>query len=227
MPYFDDKKFPSNMEAIWHRHFGYLASAGHTVIVGEWGGFYAGKDRVWQDEFAHYLQRNQLSSFYWCLNPNSGDTGCARAALCPRPDRALTSRVRACQGSARQRMGVAGEGEAAAPRQPASVSALAPSGSAAISLAVRATPVTATDATGAASTASIPTAVAAAAVSAARGTAAMVGGVRSECSARSRRRAGAGARGGPHRGAVLRRVPCALPVLPQPTPTPSGCQARA
>lgn len=75
MPYFDDKKFPSNMDAIWHRHFGYLASAGHTVIVGEWGGFYTGKDRVWQDEFAKYLQRNQLSSFYWCLNPNSGDTG--------------------------------------------------------------------------------------------------------------------------------------------------------
>ena len=101
MPYFDDKKFPSNMDAIWHRHFGYLASAGHTVIVGEWGGFYTGKDRVWQDEFAHYLQRNQLSSFYWCLNPNSGDTGCASAALCPRLGRALTSRMRACQGSAR------------------------------------------------------------------------------------------------------------------------------
>ena len=101
MPYFDDKKFPSNMDAIWHRHFGYLASAGHTVIVGEWGGFYAGKDRIWQDEFAKYLQRNQLSSFYWCLNPNSGDTGCARQPLVPHLGRALTSRVPACQGSAR------------------------------------------------------------------------------------------------------------------------------
>ena len=102
MPYFDDKKFPSNMDAIWHRHFGYLTSAGHTVIVGEWGGFYTGKDRIWQDEFAKYLQRNQLSSFYWCLNPNSGDTGCARKPLAPHLSRALTSRVvPACQGSAR------------------------------------------------------------------------------------------------------------------------------
>ena len=78
-----------------------LGPAGHTVIVGEWGGFYTGKDRVWQDEFAKYLQRNKLSSFYWCLNPNSGDTGCARKPLVPRLGRALTSRVPACQGSAR------------------------------------------------------------------------------------------------------------------------------
>ena len=96
MPYFDQKNFPSNMDTLWNRHFGYLASAGQTVIVGEWGGFYTGKDRVWQDAFAKYLQHNQLSSFYWCLNPNSGDTGCARTTLGPAPALSSNSSPFAC-----------------------------------------------------------------------------------------------------------------------------------
>lgn len=81
MPYFDRKDFPSNLDAIWERHFGYLAAAApgqqpqHTVVVGEWGGIYVGRDKAWQDQFAGFLRRKRLSSFYWCLNPNSADTG--------------------------------------------------------------------------------------------------------------------------------------------------------
>ena len=78
MPYFDHKSFPANMDAIWDRHFGYLVHASHTVVVGEWGGIYSGKDRAWQEHFVKYLLSNGLSSFFWCLNPNSADTGCAR-----------------------------------------------------------------------------------------------------------------------------------------------------
>ena len=116
-----------------------------------------------------------------------------------------------------------GEGKAAAPRQPTSLSAPAPNASPAFSFAVHTTPVTATDATDAAS---IPTTVAAAAVFPAVGTSAVVGGVCSECSPCSRR-AGAGARGGHRWDIVLHRLLCALPVQPQPTPTASGCEARA
>ena len=75
MPYFDAKDFPHNMAAIWERHFGYLQSTGATVVVGEWGGFGRGKDRIWQDAFAAFLLDKGLSSFYWSLNPNSQDTG--------------------------------------------------------------------------------------------------------------------------------------------------------
>lgn len=75
MPYFDAKDFPQNMPAIWRRHFGHLATSGATVVVGEWGGFFRGKDRQWQESFARYLKDNRLSSFYWSLNPNSEDTG--------------------------------------------------------------------------------------------------------------------------------------------------------
>lgn len=74
MPYFDHKGFPANMEPIWRRHFGHLTVTGATVVVGEWGGVFDGSDRVWQQAFLHYLRARHLSSFYWCLNPNSGDT---------------------------------------------------------------------------------------------------------------------------------------------------------
>ena len=75
MPYFDEPGFPQNMPAIWNRHFGYLVEQGATVVVGEWGGLFHGDDRKWQEEFANFLRIKGLSSFYWSLNPNSGDTG--------------------------------------------------------------------------------------------------------------------------------------------------------
>eukprot|EP00965_Chrysotila_dentata_P107570 3554081-Pleurochrysis_carterae.AAC.1 len=62
------------MDAVWDEHFGYL-STDAAVVVGEWGGIYQDKDRMWQDRFAAYLLAHKLSSFYWSLNPNSGDTG--------------------------------------------------------------------------------------------------------------------------------------------------------
>ena len=75
MPYFDEKDFPANMEARWRRHFGYLQRTGATIIVGEWGGFFKGKDHHWQEAFRDFLLRYELGSFYWSLNPNSQDTG--------------------------------------------------------------------------------------------------------------------------------------------------------
>ena len=75
MPYFDKGDFPRNMEKIWMSHFGGLITSGATVVVGEWGGVYVDKDKQWQDAFSRFLRAHQLSSFYWALNPNSGDTG--------------------------------------------------------------------------------------------------------------------------------------------------------
>ena len=50
-------------------------SAGATLVIGEWGGRYVGADEQWQDELKAFLLEHGLSSFYWALNPNSGDTG--------------------------------------------------------------------------------------------------------------------------------------------------------
>jgi endoglucanase len=76
MDYFNDSNFPNNMPGIWDTLFGHLINKGFTVIVGEYGGQYTGSDKTWQDAFINYLiNRNIRSSFYWCVNPNSGDTG--------------------------------------------------------------------------------------------------------------------------------------------------------
>jgi endoglucanase len=73
--YFGAADFPANMPAIWDEHFGYLFDD-HAVVTGEFGGFYTGQDKVWQDAFVDYLAAKDAPGFfYWCLNPNSGDTG--------------------------------------------------------------------------------------------------------------------------------------------------------
>jgi aryl-phospho-beta-D-glucosidase BglC (GH1 family) len=50
---------------------------GPAICFGEWGGWGGeGPDRVWQDALASWMTENDVTdSFYWCLNPNSGDTG--------------------------------------------------------------------------------------------------------------------------------------------------------
>ncbi len=77
-PWFWDATFPENLYGIWDRHFGYLNHEGTApVVVGEFGGRSVGDDRegVWQRTLVSYLRENNLSYFYWTLNPNSGDTG--------------------------------------------------------------------------------------------------------------------------------------------------------
>ncbi|WP_297507548.1 glycoside hydrolase family 5 protein [Thermococcus sp.] len=76
MDYFKSSDFPKNMPAIWEAHFGYLTDLNYTLAIGEWGGKYEGLDRVWQDAFVSWLIKKRIYSFfYWCLNPESGDTG--------------------------------------------------------------------------------------------------------------------------------------------------------
>jgi endoglucanase len=77
--YFQVPGFPGNMPPIWDAHFGSLAAAGYAVIIGETGGKYGTgdpKDKTFQDALIAYLeQRGMFDMFYWCWNPNSGDTG--------------------------------------------------------------------------------------------------------------------------------------------------------
>lgn len=75
MAYFKSPDFPRNMPSIWEAHFGYLKKFNYTIVIGEWGGTYAGLDRVWQDKFSKWLVKNNIYDFfYWCLNPESKDT---------------------------------------------------------------------------------------------------------------------------------------------------------
>ncbi|WIA08695.1 hypothetical protein OEZ85_008120 [Tetradesmus obliquus] len=79
-PYFSDPSFPDNMPDVWSRHFGFIKQEGHgpAICPGEWGGWAkeGGSDAAWQVKLADWFVEHGITdSFYWCLNPNSGDTG--------------------------------------------------------------------------------------------------------------------------------------------------------
>lgn len=75
--YFDDASFPSNMPRIWDQHFGFIRNFKDSAIVtGEWGGSTSGKNGIWLNAYVGYLKSNDITdNFFWCVNPNSGDTG--------------------------------------------------------------------------------------------------------------------------------------------------------
>eukprot|EP00026_Physarum_polycephalum_P010483 Phypoly_transcript_10647.p1 GENE.Phypoly_transcript_10647~~Phypoly_transcript_10647.p1 ORF type:complete len:339 (+),score=28.35 Phypoly_transcript_10647:226-1242(+) len=76
-PYFNDPTFPANMPAIWDAHWGTVnQKTGQAVVLGEWGGQLDNPDGTWLNAFVKYLSQHGLTSqFFWCLNPDSGDTG--------------------------------------------------------------------------------------------------------------------------------------------------------
>ncbi len=74
--YFAAEDYPNNMPQIWDSHFGYLKDRSYPLAIGEFGGKYQQKDRLWQNMFVQYLQDRDIQHFfYWSWNPNSGDTG--------------------------------------------------------------------------------------------------------------------------------------------------------
>jgi len=46
------------------------------LLIGEWGGMMdGGINQKWMSALASFIAKNNLSHTFWCLNPNSGDTG--------------------------------------------------------------------------------------------------------------------------------------------------------
>ncbi len=78
-PWFSDPTFPNNMPAIWDSYWGYISKQNIApVIVGEFGGRgidLSTTEGIWQNKLVDYIGANNLYWTYWCLNPNSGDTG--------------------------------------------------------------------------------------------------------------------------------------------------------
>lgn len=53
-----------------------LTSSGCVLVCCRGWAREGSSDRVWQQFIAQWFRDNGVnSSFYWCLNPNSGDTG--------------------------------------------------------------------------------------------------------------------------------------------------------
>lgn len=77
--WFNESTFPHNMEAIWDHYWGYIQKENIApILMGEFGGRGVTLDTlegVWQNTLVDYLAANNMYWTYWCLNPNSGDTG--------------------------------------------------------------------------------------------------------------------------------------------------------
>jgi len=93
--YFGSDGFERFLPKIWREHFAFVADGsapggkklGPAVVPGEWGGFArAGtKDAVWQETIARWMGSAESgieSSFHWCWQCNSGDTGEFLLSLC-------------------------------------------------------------------------------------------------------------------------------------------------
>ncbi|HEX2879584.1 MAG TPA: cellulase family glycosylhydrolase, partial [Polyangiaceae bacterium] len=75
--WFDAADYPQNLPSTWDSLWGYLArddiapvylSAFGTRLDSE-------EDRQWLSALVDYVHDRDLSFAFWCLNPNSGDTG--------------------------------------------------------------------------------------------------------------------------------------------------------
>ncbi len=77
--WFNDPAFPNNMPALWDEYWGYIHKNNIApILVGEFGGRSVdttSTEGKWQNKLVDYIKDNDLYWTYWCLNPNSGDTG--------------------------------------------------------------------------------------------------------------------------------------------------------
>jgi aryl-phospho-beta-D-glucosidase BglC (GH1 family) len=76
-PWFHDPSYPSNLPSVWDANWGSVAQSGLAPIwIGEFGTRYqTSADQAWLLALARYITDNRLSFAFWCLNPDSTDTG--------------------------------------------------------------------------------------------------------------------------------------------------------
>lgn len=69
--------YPNNLPSVWSSYWGYLAEQDIApVFVGELGTkLQTDSDKKWLHALAGYIGQNKLNFAFWCLNPNSDDTG--------------------------------------------------------------------------------------------------------------------------------------------------------
>ena len=75
--WFSDPSYPANLAGVWDANWGYLVKQNIApVLLGEFGTKYqTDSDKQWLSTLGSYVSTNGLSFAFWCLNPNSGDTG--------------------------------------------------------------------------------------------------------------------------------------------------------
>lgn len=76
-PWFSDPAYPANLPAVWDATWGYLVKQGIAPVwIGEFGTRdQTTSDQQWLATMTSYLGANGVNFAFWCLNPDSGDTG--------------------------------------------------------------------------------------------------------------------------------------------------------
>ena len=61
----------------WYDNWLYIHDKGISpLLIGEWGGFMdAGRNQAWMSYLRDLIIQKKIHHTFWCLNPNSGDTG--------------------------------------------------------------------------------------------------------------------------------------------------------
>lgn len=77
MPWLSAPDFPNNLPSVWDETFGYLVKQDIAPVwIGELGTRYeAAGDKEWLAALASYISTTEMSFAFWCLNPNSPETG--------------------------------------------------------------------------------------------------------------------------------------------------------
>jgi endoglucanase len=78
-PWFSDPTFPANLNSVWYNRWSYIHLSGIAPVwIGEFGGYNSdttSNEGQWQNHLVDYIKNNSLHWSYWCVNPDSGDTG--------------------------------------------------------------------------------------------------------------------------------------------------------
>lgn len=74
-----DKDFTTQtlLDDYWYDTWAYIdAEKIAPLLIGEWGGHMdGGKNQHWMELLRDYMIDNHINHTFWCINPNSGDTG--------------------------------------------------------------------------------------------------------------------------------------------------------
>lgn len=74
-----DKDFTTQtlLDDYWYDTWAYINDQDIApLLIGEWGGHMdGGKNQKWMELLRDYMIDNHINHTFWCLNPNSGDTG--------------------------------------------------------------------------------------------------------------------------------------------------------
>ncbi len=65
------------LDDYWYDTWAYIDDQGIApLLIGEWGGHMDdGDNQKWMELLRDYMTENHINHTFWCINPNSGDTG--------------------------------------------------------------------------------------------------------------------------------------------------------